>query len=102
MTTQATTIIDKNGKTTTVHKKIPTYTASNRKAFRMPPPASSFSMSSVGLEASLAIGDFVDDFEEGMENTIGALLGEEKDVFAADKRERARKRATRRDVRRAL
>lgn len=96
MTTQATTVIDKNGKTTTVHKKVPTYTASKRDAFRMPPPVSNIARSSVGIAMSAinAVQDAGDYLEEGMESAIGSILGND-DVFAADRREREYRRAER-------
>lgn len=94
MATQATRVIDKNGRKTTVHKKVPTQPTVARSAFRSPPPASSFANSSVGL--AVALGNAVDTVDEGMENFFGTFLGGEEDVFAREKRERAERRANRR------
>lgn len=96
MATQATTIIDRNGKKNTVHKKIPTQPTTARSPFRSPPPASSFANSSVGL--AVALGNAVDAFDEGMESLVGTLVGSEEDAFAREKRERAERRANRRDA----
>jgi hypothetical protein len=100
MATQATQIIDKNGKRTTVHRRVEAPAASQREVLRMPPPRSTFENSSVGL--ALAIGDAVDALDEGMESFFGTLLGVEDDPFVQEKRERAERRATRRAVRRSL
>lgn len=100
MATQATTIIDRNGKKNTVHKKIPTQPTTARSPFRSPPPASSFANSSVGL--AVALGNALDSVDEGMESFLDTFLGGEEDVFAREKRERAERRANRRDALRGL
>lgn len=98
MTTQATPIIDKNGKRTTVHKKSATYSTSKSDALRLPPPASSPSKGSIGIlvnKAARSIESAGDAVDAGMESLISGVLGDEDDVFAEDRIEREYRKAER-------